>query len=112
MVPPRGRLVQLGKFTRLLCTKGPSLVKRPVSPLPRPLLIKVHDESTYKDLQYLSEQVLKFTSLSWRGTQPSEDPVTILYSELIARLLARLRCIDGWSPNILNTRLRHSMWFL
>jgi hypothetical protein len=112
MVPPRGRLVQLGRFTRLLCTKGPTLIKRPVTPLPSPLLIKLHEESTYRDLQYLSEQVLKFTSLSWRGTQPAEDPVTIYYSEMIANLLARLRVIDGWSPNILNTRLRHSMWFL
>jgi hypothetical protein len=112
MVPPRGRVVQLGRFTRLLCTKGPTLIKRPVTPLPKPILIKLHEESTYRDLQYLAEQVLKFTNLSWRGTQPAEDPVTIYYSELIAELLLRLRSVPGWSPMILNTRLRHSMWFL
>jgi len=112
MVPPRGRVVQLGRFTRLLCAKGPTLIKRPVTPLPRPVLVKLHEESTYRDLQYLSEQVLKFTNLSWRGTQPAEDPVTIYYSEMIARLLFRLRAVPGWSPAILNTRLRHSMWFL
>lgn len=112
MVPPRGRVVQLGRFTRLLCTKGPTLVKRPITPLPTPILISLHRESTYRDLQYLSEQVLKFTSLSWRSTQPAEDPVTIYYSELIARLLSRLRNVPGWSPMVLNTRLRHSMWFL
>jgi hypothetical protein len=96
----------------LLCAKGPTLIKRPVTPLPRPVLVKLHEESTYRDLQYLSEQVLKFTNLSWRGTQPAEDPVTIYYSELIAKLLFRLRSVPGWSPAILNTRLRHSMWFL
>jgi hypothetical protein len=112
MVPPRGRVVQLGRFTRLLCTKGPTLIKRAATPLPSPILIKLHDESTYRDLQYLSEQILKFTSLSWRGTQPAEDPVTIYYSELMADLLAKLRGVSGWSPDILNTRLRHSMWFL
>ena len=112
MVPPRGRVVQLGRYTRLLCAKGPTLIKRPVTPLPRPVLVKLHEESSYRDLQYLSEQVLKFTNLSWRGTQPAEDPVTIYYSELIARLLFRLRAVPGWSPAILNTRLRHSMWFL
>jgi hypothetical protein len=112
MVPPRGRVVQLGRYTRLLCTKGPSLIKRPQTPLPAPVLINLHKESTYRDLQYLSEQVLKFTNLSWRGTQPAEDPVTIYYSQLIAKELARLRDIEGWSPVILNTRLRHSMWFL
>jgi hypothetical protein len=112
MVPPRGRVVQLGRFTRLLCTKGPTLIKRPATPLPSPILIKLHDESTYRDLQYLSEQILKFTSLSWRGTQPAEDPVTIYYSGLMADLLVRLRGVNGWSPDVLNTRLRHSMWFL
>jgi hypothetical protein len=112
MVPPRGRVVQLGRYTRLLCTKGPSLIKRPQTPLPAPLLIGLHKSSTYRDLQYLSEQVLKFTNLSWRGTLPAEDPVTVYYSQLIAKELARLRDIEGWSPTILNTRLRHSMWFL
>lgn len=112
MVPPRGRVVQLGRYTRLLCTKGPSLIKRPQTPLPAPILVNLHKESTYRDLQYLSEQVLKFTSLSWRSTQPAEDPVTIYYSQLIAKELSRLRAIEGWSPSILNTRLRHSMWFL
>ena len=112
MVPPRGRVVQLGRFTRLLCTKGATLIKRPITPLPAPVLISLHQESTYRDLQYLSEQVLKFTNLSWRGTQPAEDPVTIYYSELIAKLLSRLQSVPGWSPTILNTRLRHSMWFL
>ena len=65
-----------------------------------PADVSLHQESTYRDLQYLSEQVLKFTNLSWRGTQPAEDPVTIYYSELIAKLLSRLRNVDGWSPNI------------
>lgn len=111
-VPPRGRIVQLGRFTRLLCTKSPSLIKHANSPLPRPILIHLHQDSSYRDLQYLSEQILRFTMLSWRSTLPAEDPVTIYYSELIARLLARLRAVPDWSPSILNTRLRHSMWFL
>ena len=68
MVPPRGRVVQLGRYTRLLSTKGPTLIKRPQTPLPAPVLISLHQDSTYRDLQYLSEQVLKFTNLSWRGT--------------------------------------------
>ena len=102
MVPARGRLVQLGRYTRLLCTKGPTLIKRPQTPLPAPILIALHKESTYRDLQYLAEQVLKFTNLSWRGTQPAEDPVTIYYSQLIAKELGRLRDIEGWAPSILN----------
>jgi hypothetical protein len=110
--PDRGLMVQLGRFTRLLCTNGGSLIKRATSPLPSPLLIHIHQESTYCDLAYLTDQVLKFTALSWRSTLPAERPVTIYYSELIAALLARLKNVPGWSPMVLNTKLRTSKWFL
>jgi argonaute-like protein implicated in RNA metabolism and viral defense len=110
--PNRGIIVQLGRYTRLLATNGPSQIKRDTSPLPSPLLIHLHRESTYVDLQYLPEQVLKFTSLTWRSTQPAYAPVTIYYSELIAALLSRLKEIPDWSPAVLNTKLRFSRWFL
>jgi len=111
-VPERGRIVQLGRYTRLLCTNGPALIKKALSPLPKPLLIHLHPQSTYRDLTYLSEQVLKFTSLSWRSLLPARQPVIIYYSKLIADLLARLRHIRGWSPALLNIKLRASKWFL
>lgn len=110
--PERGAMVQVGRFTRLLCSNGPSLIKRVTSPLPSPLLIHLHPESTYKDLTYLTEQVLKFTSLSWRSTLPARKPVTIYYSELIADLLSRLRSVPDWSPAMLGVKLRASRWFL
>ncbi|MGL4621904.1 MAG: argonaute/piwi family protein [Chroococcidiopsis sp.] len=110
--PERGKILQLGRYTRLLCTNGPKLIKKASSPLPTPLLINLHPRSTYRDLTYLSEQVLKFTSLSWRSLLPAAKPVTIYYSELIAELLARLRNIRGWSPAMLNIKLRASKWFL
>jgi hypothetical protein len=111
-VPKRGTILQVGKYTRLLCTNGPTLLKRVTSPLPAPLLIHLQPQSTYRDLTYLSEQVLKFTGLSWRSMLPASRPVTIYYSELIAELLARLRNIRGWSPATLNLQLRASKWFL
>lgn len=111
-VPERGHVGQLGRFTRLLCSNGPHLVKKPTAPLPSPLLIHLHPQSTYGALDYLAEQVLKFTSLSWRSTLPCPNPVTIYYSELIAGLLARLRNVPDWSPSMLNVKLRASRWFL
>ncbi len=111
-VPERGTIIQLGRYTRLLCANGPSLVKRPNSPLPAPLLVHLHKESTFKDQTYLSEQALKFTALSWRSTLPASRPVTVYYSELIASLLARLRAVPDWSPAMLNIKLRTSRWFL
>lgn len=110
--PERGMIVQLGRYTRLLSTSSPRLMKRPTTPLPAPLLIRLHPQSTYYDLIYLSEQVLKFTSLSWKSIFPASDPVTIYYSELIAGLLARLNNVRGWSPQMLNIKLRASKWFL
>ncbi len=112
LVPHRGMIAQLGSFTRLLSTNGPELIKRTVSPLPLPLLVHIHPESTYRDLASLTEQVLKFTSLSWRSTLPAKLPVTIYYSELIAGLLSRMRSVPDWSPAMLNIKLRASKWFL
>ncbi|MDJ0799657.1 MAG: Piwi domain-containing protein [Calothrix sp. MO_167.B12] len=110
--PDRGTIVEIGRYTRLLCTTGAMQVKRPHAPLPKPLLIHLHPQSDYRDLTYLSEQVLKFTALSWRSLLPTRQPVTIYYSELIANLLARLRKIRGWSSALLNSLLRTSKWFL
>ncbi|MDA8219825.1 MAG: Piwi domain-containing protein, partial [Dehalococcoidales bacterium] len=103
-VPERGTIVQLGRYTRLLATNGPSLLKRPDSPLPHPLLIRLHKESTYRDLTYLTEQVLRLTAMSWRSTLPASRPVSVYYSELIAGLLARLRSVRDWSPAMLRDR--------
>ena len=112
LVPERGTITQIGRYTRLVCTNGPFLIKHENAPLPAPLLVHIHKGSTFSDLTYLSEQVLKFTGLSWRSTLPAKKPVSIYYSELIAGLLARLRNVPGWSPAVLNTRLRASRWFL
>lgn len=111
-VPKRGLVSQLGRFTRLVATNGPYLIKRTGAPLPSPILVHLHPESDYRDQTYLAEQVVKFTSLSWRSTLPAREPVTIYYSSLIAHLLARLRAVPGWSPTVLNSRLRASKWFL
>jgi hypothetical protein len=111
-VPERGTIVQIGRYSRLLAVTGPTLIKRPSAPLPHPLHVRLHPQSTFKDLAYLTEQVLKFTSLSWRSTLPARKPVTIYYSELIAELLARFRAVPDWSPAVLNTKLRASRWFL
>jgi len=112
LVPERGTITQVGRYTRLVCTNGPFLIKHDNAPLPAPLLVHIHKCSTFNDLTYLSEQVLKFTGLSWRSTLPAKKPVSIYYSELIAGLLGRLRNVPGWSPAVLNTRLRASRWFL
>ena len=110
--PERGTIAQIGRSTRLLAVNSGSLIKRAHTPLPKPLLIHVHPASTFTDVDYLSEQVLKFTSLSWRSTLPVHTPVTIFYSERIAELLGRLRDVPQWSTTALDVKLRYSRWFL
>ena len=110
--PDRGLMVRTGRYSRLITTGGITLVKRAGLPLSRPLHVHLRRGSTFDDLDYLAEQVLKFTQLSWRSTQPAAIPVTIYYSELIARLLGRMKAIPDWSPALLDTQLRTSKWFI
>lgn len=110
--PVRGTIVRIGRTTRLLAINAGRLIKRANTPLPAPLLVSLHTDSTFKDVDYLAEQVLKFTSLSWRSTLPAGTSVTIFYSERIAELLGRLRTIPDWSPSALSTKLKWSRWFL
>lgn len=111
-VPDRGYAVPLGRSEILLTTIGPRGLMTPLQGAPRPLLLKLHRESTFQDLEYLAGQVYRFTSLSWRSLFPTSRPVTILYSDLIASLLGRLRHVRNWNPDVLATMLRTSRWFL
>ena len=110
--PDRGLIVRTGRYSRLITTSSVTLVKGAGLPLSHPLHIHLMRGSSYCDLEYLAEQVIKFTQLSWRSTQPAPIPVTIYYSELIARLLGRMKAVPDWSPALLDTQLRTSKWFI
>lgn len=110
--PLRGTIARIGPSTRLLATNSHKLIKRANSPLPAPLLIGLHPDSTFKDVDYIAEQALKFTSLSWRSTLPARTPVTIFYSERIAELLGRLKDVPDFSTTALSVKLKWSRWFL
>jgi hypothetical protein len=111
-VPARGHAVQISGSEVLVSVTGPYDMKLPLQGAPRPLLLKLHRESTFTDLDYLAGQVFRFTALSWRRPYPSAQPVTILYSDLIASMLGQLRHVTNWNSDILSTRLRWSRWFL
>lgn len=112
--PRRGTILRVREDEHLVCAQGPELMKRPSQPLPDPLLVRLHRGHGLKrtDLWYLSEQVLKFTSLSWKSKLPAHMPATIYYSKLIAEQLGRLKAVPGWSPLTLNQLLPVSKWFL
>jgi hypothetical protein len=108
----RGANLVLDESSCLLQLKGesdrPNKKHRP----PLPVLIRLHDKSTYRDLQFISQQIMDFSYLSWRSFFPNETPVTIFYSALMASLSGRLQHITGWNPVFLDQHFRRKTWFL
>lgn len=111
--PARGTAMLLGPRTALLQLVGAKEVKTWYQGLPRPLLIELHPDSDFADLTYLVRQAFHFSFMSWRSFFPSHEPVTILYSRWIARILGNLRAVPDWDALSLNQlRDRRAMWFL
>ena len=112
MVPQRGQIVHLGPHTALLTLSGPYQVKTPLQGCPHPILVSIHESSTFKSLDYLTQQIFKLSFMSWRGFNPSTLPVSIDYSNMIVDLLGHLRHVKNWNPETLGTALRERRWFL
>jgi hypothetical protein len=112
MVPQRGQCVVLGPNTALLTLSGPYQVKTSLQGCPHPVLVSIHEDSTFKSLDYLARQVYNLSFMSWRGFNPSTLPVSISYSNMIVDLLGHLRHVKNWNPEILATALKERRWFL
>lgn len=110
--PKRGTYVPLSTFETLLVLTGPEEVKKPSDGMPSPLVLRLHRGSTFHDMRYLTKQVFDFSCHSWRSMNPAGMPVTILYSQLIARLLGRLGTLPHFSADSIVGRLNRLRWFL
>ena len=110
--PQRSSSLQLSSRDVLLCLTGPSEVKRPQDGLPSPLLLTLHRDSTFTDMTYLTRQVFAFACHSWRTLLPASLPVTIQYSDLIARTLGNLSLFDRWDPDVMLGKIGKTRWFL
>jgi Piwi domain len=110
--PKRASSLQLSNRDLLLSLTGPSEVKRPEDGMPRPLLLSLHRDSLFTDMTYLSRQVFAFSCHSWRTFLPASLPVTIQYSDLIARTLGHLALFDRWDPDVMLGRIGKTRWFL
>lgn len=108
----RGDNLILDSHNCLLQIRGdrdrPNKTQRP----PYPVSIRVHEKSTYKDLKFIAQQIHDFAYLSWRSFYPSETPVTVFYSSLIASESSKLNKIPNWNPAFLDTHFRRKQWFL
>jgi hypothetical protein len=110
--PTRGLFLRLSDNEVLISLTGAREVKRPQDGLPRPILLRLHKNSTFHDTTYLARQVYAFSSHSWRSFFPSPMPVTILYSELIAKMLGQLALLPRWNPDAMLGKIGRTRWFL
>jgi len=122
-VPKRGTNLILDDSSCLIQLLGIDELKTTKHGMSKPLLIKIRkpegnfdyadiEPLLFTDLHYITQQIVAFTYLSWRTLMPAEIPATMQYSNLISRLLGRLRRIEGWKPDSVNRNLKYKKWFL
>jgi len=111
-VPARGQIVPLGPRAALVTLIGPGQLKTNIQGCPSPMLVSIHPSSTFTSLDYIAEQIFSLTFMSWRSFTPSTQPVSVSYPNMVVSLLANLRLIPNFNPDILITKLRESRWFL
>ena len=112
LAPPRGKFLVLSKYETLVYLIGQRELRQALDGHPRGLILNIHRDSTFKDIKYLTTQLYNFSSHSWRSYFPNPMPVTISYSDLIARNLGWLNQLPGWNDSIMIGKIGQSQWFL
>lgn len=111
-VPTRGYTLLLGPRHCLVHLMGTREVRTTRHGAPTPVLVSIHERSTFFDMQYIVQQIFKFSRLSFRTFTPTYTPATLLYANLLTRQLKDLRAVPGWNPSTANAQLRDKKWFL
>ncbi len=122
-IPLRGSNVFIDEETSLVQMLGAKELKTAKHGMSTPIQIKIRKpqgnyddpklkELMFYDLNYITQQIYSFTYLSWRSFLPREEPATMLYSNLISKLLGKMRNIPEWDADKLNYTLKRKKWFL
>jgi hypothetical protein len=122
-IPNRGSNVFLDSETCIVQMYGANELKTSKHGMSRPIQIKIRtpqgnydnkelNDLLFYDLSYITQQIFSFTYLSWRSFLPTDEPATMKYSNLISRLLGKLRNVKGWDSDKLNYALKRKKWFL
>jgi len=109
-IPQRKLMVAIGPRERLINLTGPMQYKG--RGCPAPLRVTLNANSTFKDIDYLCQQIYEFSFMSWRGFFPSTEPVTLLYSHFIAKMNGYLEKVEGWSGDVILTSFKDKLWFI
>ena len=110
--PERGRYLRLSKNEMLTVLTGPKELKQSKDGMPTPVLLKLGYGSTFRDLPYLARQIHTFSGHSWKSFDNCPLPVTIRYSDLIARMLGKLGTVSFWNPSLMIGKIGETRWFL
>ncbi|MEC5144550.1 Piwi domain-containing protein [Chitinophaga sp. 212800010-3] len=122
-IPSRASNVFLDSETCIVQMLGPNELKTSRQGMSKPIQIKIRtpqgnydnnglNDLIFHDLSYITQQIFSFTYLSWRSFLPGEEPATMKYSNLISRLLGKMRSVPGWDADSLNYGLKRKKWFL
>jgi Piwi domain len=122
-IPNRASNIFLDSETCIVQMFGAKELKTAKHGMSTPIQIKIRtpqgkysnnelNDLLYYDLSYITQQIFSFTYLSWRSFLPGEIPATMLYSNLISKLLGKMRNVPGWDADNLNYSLKRKKWFL
>lgn len=111
--PLRGLHLKISENQSLIVFSGVSELKKASDGMPRPCLLKLHRDSTFRDMTYLTRQAFDFTAHSWRIMSPEAFPITIKYSDLISERLTGLKKVANWDDDAVKFRdIGRTPWFL
>jgi hypothetical protein len=122
-IPNRASNCFLDAETCIVQMLGANELKTSKHGMSKPIQIKIRtpqgnynkselNDLLFYDLSYITQQIFSFTYLSWRSFLPAEEPATMKYSNLISKLLGKMRNLQGWDADKLNYGLKRKKWFL
>lgn len=111
--PKRGQAVELSDHEWLVSMTGREQMNAQFQGLPDPVLLRLHERSTFRDMRTLAKQAADFGCHSWRTFGNARVPITLQYADEIAKQLAGLEMTPGWdSEDAAVSRIMRRPWFL
>jgi hypothetical protein len=110
LLPARGFAITLGPRERLVTFIGVDQYRG--YGCPAPLRITLDARSTFRDIDYVTQQLYLLSFMSARSLNPGITPATITYAERLADLTGHLRGVQNWTVELIHQYLGRQLWFI